>query len=818
MANSYQNIPVPTPTQNPVPSADIRDHVFAGSKLDEFVTSMGWTYTDRFGGKHYTIEGLRWLAQQAISQYGYITLDSFETGNTITLPNQVLRLETTGEYYRWDGALPKEVPAGSTPESTGGVGTGAWIGVGDAALRTELTGIDGSSLVGAALYSDIRSYSGNNTRINCIGRLNIFDGAHGIFYLDNTDTASEDNDGTILIDALDRRWKRATDGDVYSKWFGAIGDGITDDTLALRNAFKAATGGRLNVSSGDYVCSLETSPDNNVALWYYQNTEYVALGDVTIRLVNEDLNSGKTSILLANYGYDSEEVVSPEGVFVPYSAAGNVKFRGFKFSTADTLIAFGNAQYATFEGCGFYNWHLHAIDMARSRKVRIEKFIAYNEDTYRQAAAFQIDKDNIVNIAGNPTNCTNIYIGYGELTCAAENAIHMHSGNYSQNITVEHITYNSLTEGPVDPANPAGIYDSCFLGCDADVSINNLRVNNCTINLNYGTARGINIVQTTTGASIQDVWITKNKFTGKGRIALYFGGPALDDLSIFNTRKDLYIEDNSISIDGGESSSATSFIRFTRISNIRFDNNIVTYFNSAASQFFMELIDVPKFRINDNDLRVSGSNSSGAMIRVTPDTLVGLGGTFSFHMYRNEFRTDNSLVNSHIFINSPSTDVIYNGLGKGYFGGNTFRGSVSLRNFVCPWPVYSDGNNFSFVNFGSSGMSNDPTTLNIQQGSSYTGLSLPYTLDTTKSGITFGAFSPKFDFMFSASETGIINGAEQINNDLANSIGTIIKDVRSDNGTFSIVTGGSGVSKTLNTITNAVTTRSSGYLKIKISY
>ncbi|WP_444878421.1 endonuclease/exonuclease/phosphatase family protein [Citrobacter koseri] len=138
MANSYQNIPVPTPTQNPIPSADIRDHVFAGSKLDEFVTSMGWTYTDRFGGKHYTIEGLRWLAQQAISQYGYITLDSFETGNTITLPNQVLRLETTGEYYRWDGALPKEVPAGSTPESTGGVGTGAWIGVGDASLRHDL--------------------------------------------------------------------------------------------------------------------------------------------------------------------------------------------------------------------------------------------------------------------------------------------------------------------------------------------------------------------------------------------------------------------------------------------------------------------------------------------------------------------------------------------------------------------------------------------------------------------------------------------------------------------------------------------------------
>lgn len=138
MADSYANIPVPTPTQNPVPSSDIRDHVFGGAKIDEFVTSMGWTYTDRFGVQHYTIEGLRWLAQQAIAGFGYITIDSFEDGNTLTLPNQVLRLEATGEYYRWDGLLPKNVPASSTPESTGGIGPGAWLSVGYAALKQQL--------------------------------------------------------------------------------------------------------------------------------------------------------------------------------------------------------------------------------------------------------------------------------------------------------------------------------------------------------------------------------------------------------------------------------------------------------------------------------------------------------------------------------------------------------------------------------------------------------------------------------------------------------------------------------------------------------
>ena len=137
-----------TPTNQPVPSEKPQDLKFNAGKIDEFITSMAQKYIDRFGGEHYTIEGLRWFAQQAIAAFGYITLDSFEDGNTLTLPNQVLRLEATGEYYRWDGVFPKDVPAGSTPDSTGGIGTGAWLDVGDAVLRSELAKENGSSLIG----------------------------------------------------------------------------------------------------------------------------------------------------------------------------------------------------------------------------------------------------------------------------------------------------------------------------------------------------------------------------------------------------------------------------------------------------------------------------------------------------------------------------------------------------------------------------------------------------------------------------------------------------------------------------------------------
>jgi len=140
MAKTYLNIPVPTPTQNPVPSADIRDHVFGGAKIDEFVTSDSHTYTDRFGQKHRTIAGLNYDANQAMLKYGYITAKSFEQGYTLLTPNTVLQLESNGEYYRWDGdwSQPKVVPPGSTPESAGGVGQGKWVGVGDASLRADL--------------------------------------------------------------------------------------------------------------------------------------------------------------------------------------------------------------------------------------------------------------------------------------------------------------------------------------------------------------------------------------------------------------------------------------------------------------------------------------------------------------------------------------------------------------------------------------------------------------------------------------------------------------------------------------------------------
>ena len=152
------------PTNLPVPSESPRDLKFNAGKIDEFVTSENHVYVDRFGNEHRTIKGINYDANQAILNYGYITKDSFEDGSTISLANECLRWESNGEYYRWDGSFPKVVPPGSTPDSTGGIGKGKWVGVGDASLRSDLNSNNGAGIVrtnsGATVQEELNKIDG----------------------------------------------------------------------------------------------------------------------------------------------------------------------------------------------------------------------------------------------------------------------------------------------------------------------------------------------------------------------------------------------------------------------------------------------------------------------------------------------------------------------------------------------------------------------------------------------------------------------------------------------------------------------------------
>ena len=107
-------------------------------------------------------------------------------------------------------------------------------------LADMLSGMDGFGFIGSANYAQIRSYSGSSNVITCYGRSAINDGGSGLFYVDVEDTTSADNDGTLLVDSLGRRWKRQYSGTPSVRWWGAVPDWNgttgTDNTAALQAA------------------------------------------------------------------------------------------------------------------------------------------------------------------------------------------------------------------------------------------------------------------------------------------------------------------------------------------------------------------------------------------------------------------------------------------------------------------------------------------------------------------------------------------------------------------------------------------------------
>ncbi|MCM8204890.1 tail fiber/spike domain-containing protein [Enterobacter hormaechei] len=144
-----------TPTQNSVPSESPLDLKYNAGKIDEFVTSLAQQYIDRFGNAHYTIEGLKQLVLQHIYNLGWNPVGTFQDGTTVSSAGDIVQDEATGMWYRWDdlSTLPKDIPSGSTPDSTGGVGDGKWLAVDVSdVLRKQLSEENGMTLIGGSVY------------------------------------------------------------------------------------------------------------------------------------------------------------------------------------------------------------------------------------------------------------------------------------------------------------------------------------------------------------------------------------------------------------------------------------------------------------------------------------------------------------------------------------------------------------------------------------------------------------------------------------------------------------------------------------------
>lgn len=182
--------------------------------------------------------------RRSLAEAGLTLVDgSFEEGATAQSGNDAVWHIAGAQCYTWGSGFPKDVSPKATPASTGGIGLGAWVSVGDASLRNALSSTDGFKYVGKA--SDIAAL--RNIEPTLTNQQIIVDEhtsgkklGGGFFKYDSTDTTSLDNNGTVIVTTGGKRWKRVTEGlTCVPEWFGAIGDGVTDDTVAINAALSS---------------------------------------------------------------------------------------------------------------------------------------------------------------------------------------------------------------------------------------------------------------------------------------------------------------------------------------------------------------------------------------------------------------------------------------------------------------------------------------------------------------------------------------------------------------------------------------------------
>ncbi|RKN61926.1 right-handed parallel beta-helix repeat-containing protein [Paenibacillus ginsengarvi] len=219
----------------------------------------------------------------------------------------------------------------------------------------------------------------------------------GFFFYDPADTQTADNTGTVLVSASGARYKRAVDAyTVNAKWYGAKGDGIADDTLALQSALNEALrwpAANVIVPAGTYRMTAE--------LYIFKNT-HLKMDAQTVILRGHDGN------VIRNYRKDD--------IFYGYGGNGNITIEGGILDGNATRqprvcngIALAHAEHITLRNLTIKdNQSGHAAELTGVRYVMIEccNFIGCMFTTQNYVEAIQLEPALIGGFAGQAADHT----------------------------------------------------------------------------------------------------------------------------------------------------------------------------------------------------------------------------------------------------------------------------------------------------------------------------------------------------------------------------------------------------------------------------
>ena len=228
------------------------------------------------------------IAKSAAESVSGALVGNFDDGVTLQSKNQVI-IQFINGYARqfvWSGSFPKIVPAGSTPESTGGVGSGAWVSVSDASLRGQLGSLSGLTFNTVGDIFTGTTSSGQKVTLK-VGDTVTTGGGTQWRILFASPSAMSEIKATSPFNVID---------------FGADPSGYTDSTEAFVSA------GGCSVPEGTYIVN------DNLSGIYYKDGRVTIKGNGTVKLISKDTQSS-----LCGTPYDID--ATPGGVIYPSASS-----------------------------------------------------------------------------------------------------------------------------------------------------------------------------------------------------------------------------------------------------------------------------------------------------------------------------------------------------------------------------------------------------------------------------------------------------------------------------------------------------------------
>lgn len=227
--------------------------------------------------------------------------------------------------------------------------------------------------------------------VNVLGYYAAGDGGGGTFYYDSGSSAT-DNGGTIIAPtAGSGRWLRAySAGAINVRWFGAKGDGVTDDTTAIQGALN--TGFLTHVPAGSYVVSQALTPPSPTGSYYGGiigdgSRKSIILLQGAITGLNFSGSGDKSGCVFSGFWLKGDGTAGSAGISINYLTNGsvieNIMVSSVGVGIHHTKSWYGSIRNVRMSGIGECGLHIDKSAEAVNAEVFDRLFIAGGVNSVR---------------------------------------------------------------------------------------------------------------------------------------------------------------------------------------------------------------------------------------------------------------------------------------------------------------------------------------------------------------------------------------------------------------------------------------------------